>query len=373
MKRAKRILLQKKEEGVELERFEFLTDPHQVPTNNNMNSQAPSNKVTDRTREENWSSTHRNFLLSADISKNVPGGVNSDKIQDFDIGVYAPHLSKFPDQESSFVRKGKEDERLKEFRNEVEEFQAYHNNSENVQKFIRKVSTYHGIFEGKLIKAGIRNEEDFLRFLTENYLIDTIPDDYEGYVNKLKDLLSEKIEKKYDEHNSVQMALRSLKLDERKHAERQRRQDELVANLKKQAISKSMNQVEFFKKHTRIGKPKYTNRQGLTEKELPREESTQVKPFLIRPLSKKSIFNSHSQIEIQQKVEEYFGQLNELTENIRDFRRQLFNDKKSASISEVDIKSDLMFAEEILIQYRDDAKKLLEEVEQMTKDFGPIF
>ena len=364
--RARGLISAKKEQGVSMPKFEFLTDPKITETQN----LASTTRYRDSSSLRKLGNTDRNTASRS----NMPGP--SDDADLLNLDAVADRLSSFNTRESEFVRRRKE-ESEKEFKNGVEHFRAHQQNSESVQKYIQKLELYHQLLDQKLHKAGIRDEQDLLRLLTDNFLVDTIPDDYDGYVKKLKEKLIEKLETKYLDHTSVQTALKNLKLDERKHAERERRERELMETLKRKPISKSMNYVETMNKQTRKLDDAIKSSKG-------RKIKSKVATIIYNPTSPQKLhrqphgrtqsFFGQSEEEVR-RVEEkkgYFEDLNELTDNIREFRKQIFQNKKLASISDIDIKSDLKFAEEILIQYRDDARKLLEEVEQITKDHIPL-
>ena len=62
-------------------------------------------------------------------------------------------------------------------------------NEKTIQMFKRRTMKYHNLMENKLQEAGIEGEEDLLKYLCDNYLIDKIPDDYDGFMEKVKDKL----------------------------------------------------------------------------------------------------------------------------------------------------------------------------------------
>lgn len=358
--RARGLIVAKKREGVSLPKFDFLTDP----------------KITDRQQlpsSNRYSSLHKQLNSDRNTASrtHLPGLADDPDLLNLD--VVADQLSSFNTRESEFVRRRKEEESEKDFKNGVEHFRAHQQNSESVKHYTQKLELYHQLLDRKLLKAGVRDEQDLLRLLTDNFLVDTIPDDYDGYVKKLKEKLIEKLETRYMDHTSVQTALKNLKLDERKHAERERRERELMEALKRKPISKSMNYVETMNKQTRKLDEAVRSSKG-------RKIKSKVATIIYNPTSPHKLsrhphgrtpsFFGQSEEAVRRLEEKrnYFEDLNELAENIREVRKQIFQNKKQASISDIDVKSDLKFAEEILIQYRDDARNLLEEVEQIIKD-----
>lgn len=238
-------------------------------------------------------------------------------------------------------------------------------NIKALEQYKSRLERYHDLFENKLEPVGFDTEQQLLKYFCDKHLIENIPDDYEGFVERVKLQIKEELNKrKFDEHGTILSAMDKLAVNLRD--ERALKGRMLAAKRKKLIDMASENtndppevdRIEYFKKHRRdagaVGENFYTTQKI---KDWSVSKGRTVTPQLQRQFEELSDRISG--------LEQYYQKLHDVTRAVVNLRQGLYDDRKEAGWSTQEVQAEINFAHQMLAQYRDDSHALIADVEKL--------
>lgn len=243
-------------------------------------------------------------------------------------------------------------------------------NERSVASFKHKISEYHKLMDRRLPRTGLNGEHDMLRFFCENFLIDKIPDDYQAYMDKVKQKLTVMIEerkKHYSDHMSMKGAMNKLSVNIRNFVDQKRKENKYLMGLRKdEEMEDELDNVEYFKKHKR-------NNEVIAEKFYiykKIKDWSSGKGVQLTEQLKKDLEGISDKI---LKYDKYFHKVKVLNDEIKQLREGLHDCRVHAAADDMAIKAELKFADQILLQYQDDSKAILDEVDGLIAQVNKKF
>lgn len=242
-------------------------------------------------------------------------------------------------------------------------------NQQSVRSYKKCLVDYQKLVGNKLKKVGLQNEQDLLIYLCDNFLIDKIPDDYEGFMEKTKQKLYhlEEMKKDYSDHMSMKGALAKLSLSIRNFEAQKRKENKYLMGLRKdEEETDELDKIELFKKHKR-------NKEVIAEKFFiyrKIKDWSAGKGFHLTEQLKKDLEGISDKI---LKYDKYFEKIKFLNDGIDNLRESIHASKLMASAEDLKIKADLRFADQILSQYQDDSRKVLAEIDSLIQQVNKKF
>jgi len=232
-------------------------------------------------------------------------------------------------------------------------------NANSVSKYRQRVDKYNKLVNKKLPKVGFVNEQDLLNYFCENFLIDKIPDDYEGYMQKVIDKLRRiQDTQQFDPHNSLYGALRKLALSVRNEIAYRRKNNKVLAGYRDMDENEDDNKMHYYKRHKRF------------------DENIAEKYFLYKKIKD---WATKSGLKLNEKLKrnldclgdrlfkygEFFDKVKKINDGVGDLRREIFEDKKQTTMCEVQINSELAFSEKLLNRYQDDTERIIMDIDRL--------
>lgn len=241
-------------------------------------------------------------------------------------------------------------------------------NIKSLEQYKSRVERYHDLFDSKLEPVGFDSEQQLLKYFCDKHLIENIPDDYEGFVERVKLQIKEELnKKKFDEHGAILDAMDKLAVNLRDNGAIKKKL--LMSKRKKVAewVSgepeppQELDRVDYFKKHKRdvgaVGENFYTTQKI---KDWSVSKGREINPKLQQKLE-----------ELSSKLggfEDYYKRINQVTQSVVELRQGLYEDKREAGWSTQEVQAEIEFAHRLLAQYRDDSKTMIADVENLMQE-----
>lgn len=243
-------------------------------------------------------------------------------------------------------------------------------NERIVAGYKHKVEQYHKLIDSRVPKVGLEDEQDMLKFFCENFLIDKIPDDYEAYMDKVKQKMAIMIEEKkknYSDHMSMKGAMAKLSVNIRNFVAQKRKENKYLMGLRQdEEAGDELDKIEYFKKHKR-------NKEVIAEKFYiykKIKDWSSGKGLQLTEQLKKDLEGISDKIF---KYDKYFHQVKVLNDEIKNLREGLNDCRVHAAADDMKIKAELNFADEVLLQYQDDSKAIIDEVDALIEQLNRKF
>ena len=241
-------------------------------------------------------------------------------------------------------------------------------NDAAVNNFKKRMTDYQVLVEKKLPKIGLKNEEDLLKYLCDYHLIDRIPDDYEGYMQKVKSKLATlNTMNEPSEHMSIKGMMAKLSANIKSFIDQKRQENRYLMGMRKdEEYVDELDKLELFKKHKR-------NKDVIAEKFYIYKK---IKDWAV---GKNLHITEQIKRDLQDigdkifKYDAYFHKVKLLNDEISSLRGSIHQDRVFASKSDLTIKAELKFANQVLTQYQDDSQQIIQEIDNLLQSVNKKF
>lgn len=237
-----------------------------------------------------------------------------------------------------------------------------------VTAFKHRIASYRSLVDRRLPKVGLQDEEDMLRYLCDGHLIDRIPDDYAGYMTKVKHKLSAINRRKVvSEHLSIKGAMAKLAFNIRSFISQRRQENAYLRNTRSDPdYADELDKLTLFKKHRR-------NKDVIAEKFYIYKKIRDWAPDVKTTVSEQIRRDLET---ISAKIFDYdiyFQKVKLLNDQISQLRVSIQENIKLAAETDLAVKSDLDFSKQILTQYQDDSDQVIQQVEALLQSVNRRF